>query len=82
MMVACAWGNEYVCYRQEATADNLHRDGRCGEASKSQAEATEHVFLSAAGDGLLGKLIYCLFGCCIMAWLLVLPQSWKSFLLY
>jgi hypothetical protein len=22
-----------------------------------------------------------LFGCCIMAWLLVLPQSWKSSLL-
>jgi hypothetical protein len=57
VVVACAWGNVCVCCRQEATGDNLHRDWSTGEASKSQAEASKHVFLSAAGDGFLGKLI-------------------------
>lgn len=60
-------GNVCVCCRQEATGDDLHRDWNIGEASKSQAEASKHVFLSAAGDGFLGKLIYSLFECCIMA---------------
>lgn len=77
----CAWGNVCVCCRQEVTRGNIHRDWSNGEASKSQTETTEHVFLSAAGDGFLGKTIYCLFECCIMAWLLVLSLTWKPTLI-
>lgn len=76
-----AWGNVCVCCRQEVTRGNIRRDGSNGEASKSQTETTEHVFLSATGDGFLGKTIYCLFECCIMAWLLVLSLTWKPTLL-
>lgn len=82
VVVACAWGNVYVCCRQDATGDNLHREWSTGEASKSQAEATKHVFLSATGDGFLGKLIYGLFGCCIVAWLLELSLTWELFLFH
>jgi hypothetical protein len=73
--VACAWGNICVCCRQEATGDSVHRDWSTGETSKSQAEASKHVFLSAAGDGFLGKLIYYLFECCIIACMLALSPS-------
>lgn len=78
----CAWDNVCVCCRQEATRDNIHREWSTGEASKSQTETTEHVFLSATGDGFLGKTIYSLFECCFVAWLLVLSLTWKFTLLH
>lgn len=53
----CAWGNVCVCRRQEAARDNIRRDWSTGEASESQTETTEHVLLSAAGDGFLGKTL-------------------------